>query len=247
MESFFVYFMVAFGWFIGGIVGAATGIGGVMAAMPLLTLVLSPADAVLVSCLAGLIGSVQVSAAYYRSCTVKNIKELVAGAVPGCVIGVWVLKVASMQSLQIMVCAMILLFVGMQMIPKSAGYRLPDRPLYGVLAGTASGFVNASVAMVGVPLGIYILLAHWAPDRARGNMSIFYVLSGAITVALQMCAGLYTVELLQISVAGIVGILSGGVLGVRLGRRIDQQMFRRVVIAFLLMAAVILFVRAVRP
>ena len=246
MESFFVYLMVAFGWFVGGIIGAAAGIGGVMAAMPLLALVLSPSEAVLVSCLAGLVGSIQVSFAYYRFCTFKDLRELVLGAVPGCVIGVWILDIASMRSLQLMVCTMILLFIGMQMVPKSAGFRLPDSPLCGLAAGAASGFVNASVAMVGVPLGAYILLSHWPPDRARGNMSIFYVFSGAMAVSSQAFAGLYSPELLRISAAGIAGALAGGVIGVRLGRRIDRQMFRRVVIAFLLLAAVILFVRALK-
>ncbi|MBP3731448.1 MAG: sulfite exporter TauE/SafE family protein [Mailhella sp.] len=246
MENFFVYFMVAFGWFVGGLVGGATGVGGVMAAMPLLTLVLTPSDAVLVSCLVGLFGSMQLSIAYHKSCTFKDIRELVIGAVPGCLIGVWILKIASMQVLQIMVCIMIALFVGMQTVQKSSAWRLPDSPLCGLFAGTASGFVNSSVAMVGAPLGIYALLTQWTPDRARGNMSVFYMLSGAMTVISQACAGLYTMELVQISAAGIAGALTGGELGVRLGRHIDRQMFRRIVIMFLLAAAVILFVRAVR-
>ncbi len=246
MENFFVYFMVAFGWFVGGLIGGATGIGGVMAAMPLITLVLTPSEAVLVSCLVGLFGSIQLSVSYHRFCTFKDIRDLVIGAVPGCVIGVWVLKIASMQSLQFMVCAMIILFIGMQMVKKSASYRLPESSLCGVLAGIASGFVNSSVAMVGVPLGIYALLTQWSPDRARGNMSIFYMLSGAMTVSFQLWAGLYTLELVQVSVAGIIGTLVGGVLGVRLGRRIDQLMFRRVVIIFLIIAAVILLARAVQ-
>lgn len=236
--------MVALGWFFGGIIGGATGIGTIMIAMPLLTVVLSPSDAVLVSCLTGLFGTVHLAYSYRKACSWGDIRDLVIGAIPGCILGALILRIASMQVLQLMVCAMLACFVVMQCFHRFATYRLPDSTFIGITAGLVCGFVSGSVAMVGAPLGIYVLMKHWSPDRSRGNMSVFYVFTGLASVASQAFAGLYTATLFQVSLAGFAGCLVGQVMGVHLGRRINQKLFQRIVLAFLALAAVILFLRA---
>ena len=237
--------MVALGWFFGGIVGGATGIGTIMIAMPLVTVVLSPSDAVLVGCLTGLPGTLHLVYSYRKACRWSDTRALVLGVVPGCILGVMVLRVASMQFLQLMVCAILACFIGMQFCRRFATYRLPDSTAIGLGAGVVSGFVGGSVAMVGAPLGIYVLMKHWSPDRSRGNMSVVYVFSGLISVAAQATAGLYTFTLLQVALAGFTGCLIGQIMGVRLGRCINQVIFQRIVLIFLAIAAVILFIRAV--
>ena len=236
--------MVALGWVFGGIVGGATGIGAIMVAMPLMTAAVTPGEAVLVACLTGLYGTLHLSYSYRKSCCWKEIRDLAIGAVPGCFVGALVLRVASMQFLQLMVCAMLACFITMQLFRRAAAYRLPDSTLIGVIAGFVCGFVSGSVAMVGAPLGIYVLMKHWSPDRARGNMSVFYLFTGIASVVSQAFAGLYTVTLIQIALAGVAGCFIGQVIGVRLGRRINQKLFQRIVLGFLALAAVILFVRA---
>ncbi|MBR3881247.1 MAG: sulfite exporter TauE/SafE family protein [Mailhella sp.] len=245
MEFAWICFVVALGWFLGGIVGGSTGIGAIMVAMPLLTAVLSPLEAVLVSCLVGVYATLHMAWAYRKSCCWKDIRDLVVGSVPGCVLGGLVLKIASMQTLQLMVCFMLVCFVTMQMFRRFASYRLPESSVIGMAAGSVCGFVSASVAMVGAPLGIYVLLKGWDPDRARGNMSGFYVFTSAGAAIMQASAGLYTMPLFQIALAGIVGCFAGNVVGVWLGRRVDQVLFKRIVLAFLAFAAVTLFWRAV--
>ena len=244
MDFVWTCFMVALGWGIGGVVGGATGIGTIMVAMPLVTAVLSPGDTVLVSCLTGLYGTVHLVYSYRRSCSWTDIRDLVIGAVPGCVLGTLVLRIASMQTLQLMVCFMLACFIFMQCFRRAASYRLPESRLIGVIAGLVCGFVSGSVAMVGAPLGIYVLMKHWEPDRARGNMSMFYVFTGLASVISQAAAGLYTMTLVQISIAGVAGCFLGQVIGVRLGRRINQRVFQRIVLGFLALAAIILFARA---
>ena len=55
--AFWMYAVVALGWFTGGIVGGATGMGSVMVSMPILMTVFPAGDAVLISCLCALYGS----------------------------------------------------------------------------------------------------------------------------------------------------------------------------------------------
>jgi len=245
MDFIWTSFMPALGWIIGGTVGGATGIGAIMVAMPLLTTVLSPGDAVLVSCVVGLYGSIHLSFSYRKSCSWKDIRDLAIGSVPGCLLGVFVLQAASIQVLQLMVCFMLTCFVLMQLFRRAAAFILPESAAIGIGAGVICGFVSASVAMMGAPLGIYVLMKHWSPDRARGNMSVFYAFTSIGTVVLQAVSGLYSPSLLKIALIGMAGCAAGQIIGVRLGRHIDQQLFHRLVLIFLAVSAVILFFRAV--
>ena len=245
METICGYLVIAFAWVIGGFIGGATGIGGIMVAMPIMTMVLTPSEAVLISCLTGLFGTMHLSYAYRKFCSWKDIRELVLGGIPGCVLGALVLRVASMQLLQLMVCAMLVCFLSMQFFRKTASWRLTESTITGLIAGVICGFVSGSVAMVGAPLGIYVLLKHWSPDRARGNMSVFYAFTGVASVISQAAAGLYTPPLFPMALAGVIGCAIGQVAGVKIGRRINQQLFYKIVLVFLSVAAIMLFVRAV--
>ena len=63
VDGLMVYLVVAVAWMVGGVIGGATGIGAIMVAMPIMTTVLSPGEAVLVSCLTGLYGTMHLSIA----------------------------------------------------------------------------------------------------------------------------------------------------------------------------------------
>lgn len=244
MDSLGAGLVVAASWFIGGTVGGATAVGAVMVAMPLLTLVLSPGDAVLVACLVGFPATLHLAWSYRKAVTWRDLRDMVIGVVPGSMLGWAVLKFAPVQVLQLLVSAMLACFVILQLFRRFATWRLPDSTLVGVAGGCVTGLVGSSVAMTGAPLGIYVLLKGWDPDRARGNMSGFHMFPMAGAVLTQTFSGMYTMSLLEFALFGLAGCIVGQMLGVRLGRHIDQNLFKRIVLFFLSVAAVILFVRA---
>ena len=215
-----------------------------MVAMPLAMLVVSPTESVLLSNLVGMYSSIHMGVAYHRSCVWKDVRGLVIGSFPGCVLGVLVLKVAPPQALQIMISAVLALFVLMQAFRRSASWQISESTSISIAVGVACGFVGGAVTMVGAPLGIYALLRHWNPDRARGNMSVFYVFTGIGAVAAQASAGLYDMHLLPIALAGMAACFVGQNIGIRLGRHLDQAIFRKILIFFLSLSAILLFLRA---
>ncbi|MBQ9105771.1 MAG: sulfite exporter TauE/SafE family protein [Mailhella sp.] len=201
--------VVAFGWFWGGMISGISGVGAVMVAMPLATLVVSPAESVLLSNLVGMYASIHMGVAYRRFCVWKDVRNLIVGSFPGCLLGVLLLKVAPAQTLQLMISAVLAVFVLMQTFRLSSAWKLPDSTVLGVAVGVVCGFVGGSVTMVGAPLGIYVLLKQWDPDRARGNMSVFYVFTGIGSVVAQAVAGLYDVRLIQTALAGVAACSVG--------------------------------------
>lgn len=227
----------------GGIVGGAACVGGLLIAMPIMLTALSPAEAVLTACLVAIAGDPQLAYAYRRSFRWRDLRDLVVGVVPGTFLGGQLLKVVSMQTLQFMLCGVMVSFLLLQCWKKVATYRLPEKPAVGVAAGLVCGLAGASTGFSGPPLSLYVLLKGWDADRARGNMSMFYFLCTMTTAASQAFAGLYSGSLLVTALFGVAGCLLGQGLGVRLGRHIDQRMFRRIVLFFILFSTLSLLYR----
>jgi len=244
MAEITMYLFTALAWFAGGVVGGATGLGSVMVAMPLMTAFLSPGDAVLVSCIVSFYASIHQSVSYRRYLRWDDLKPMIAGSLPGCLLGVLVLRLAPVQVLELMVCAMLVCFVTMQISRRVAQWSVSAAWPIAMGAGGVFGFVSASVAMGGGPLAIYVMLRHWDPDRARANMSALWVFTSILTCVVQAGTGMYTLPVLHVGLAGILGTAMGQYIGVRLGRRIDLVLFRRLLLVFLTIAAVILFNRA---
>ncbi len=238
--------VVFIGLLLGGFTSGAAGFGIMMIALPILTLGLNATDAVLVCCLVGVPTSFHLAWLYHSFVRWSDMKMLWLGCVPGCMVGAYTLKVVPMDSLQLAISIIIAFFVLLQLFREKASWRLPDSRSSLLIAGATSGFVNATVSLVGVPIGIFILLKGWDKDRARATMSMLFVLSGCVTMGSQWFAGLYTVDLVTLSLCGSVASFIGQEIGFRIGRHLDQKMFIRFVLFFLSVSAVTLFYKAMQ-
>ena len=242
------YGLVFLGWVVGGTIGGSTGMGAVMSAMPFLTWVVAPSDAVIICLLVSLFDCTQLAYLYRKGCVWSEVRDLLIGMIPGVLLGNMALKIISVQAFELMVSALLSMFVVLQLyrIYRKSPYQLPKSLLAGLLAGVACGFVNASVALMGAPLGIYVLLRGWEPNEARGNMSVVFAVTTIFTVATQLMSGMYTMDLLKLSVIGMAGACCGNLIGVRVGRIFDRQRLTKIILVFLTIFAFSLFMRGIK-
>lgn len=239
-------FCVVVGWFLGGFTSGVAGFGAMMVALPILTLGMPPAQAVLVSCIVGAPSCTHLAWLYHRDVVWADMRWLWLGCLPGCLAGAFVLKVVPMHYLQVSISLMIACFVLLQILREKSVWRLPDSKASLLITGMASGFTNSTVSVPGVPIGIFVVLKRWDKDRARATMSMVFLLSCWGTLFSQWYAGLYTRDMLYLALGGIVISFLGQELGFRLGRHLKQETFVRFMLIFLSCAAVILFYKAIR-
>lgn len=242
MEPYLYAFL---GWLLGGFAGGVAGFGGMMTALPVMTLGMTATDAVLTCCITGAPGCMQLAWLYRKNAVWSEMKWLWASCLPGCILGAYTLRVVPMRWLQIAISLMIAVFIVLQMMQGKTSWKLRSTPPSLCAAGFASGFANSSVSIVGVPIGIYILLTRWDKDHARSTMAMLFVMSGWITLASQGAAGLYDMRHLCWAVAGVAGSVIGQWVGFRMGRHINQTIFVKFVLTFLTAAAVLLFWKAI--
>ena len=212
-----------------------------MLALPVLTLVLEPRDAILVCCIVAGPCCVQLAWLYRQFVSWPDMKWLWIGCIPGCSLGTLTLMAVPAGWLQIGISLLIALFLVAQLLGARTAWTLPGSPACLLAAGCASGFCGATVSIVGVPMGIFVLLRHWDKDRARGTMGMFFMLSSLVTIAVQGASGLYTPALLEASPVGTLGCIIGQSLGFAAGRRISQAIFVKFALCFLACAAAMLF------
>ena len=237
----FTAFFVFLGWFIGGFVSGISGFGAMMLALPVLTLGLAPKDAILTCCIVAGPCCIQLAWLYRRYVYWPDMKWLWISCVPGCILGTLTLMVLPVGWLQIGISLLICIFLLVHLFGSRATWTLPDSVASLLVTGCASGFCNSTVSVVGVPMGIFVLLKHWDKDKARGTMSMFFMLSSLITIATQWASGLYTLYLLQISLIGTAGCFIGQSLGFKVGKHINQSIFVKFALCFLSCAAAMLF------
>ncbi len=237
----FTAFFIFTGWLIGGFVSGISGFGAMMLALPILSLALSPLDAILTCCIVAAPCCIQLAWLYRKHVYWPDMKWLWASCVPGCILGTLALKAVPACWLQIGISFLICIFLAMQFLGGKMSCTLKDSVWSLLVTGCASGFANSSVSVVGVPMGIYVLLKHWDKDRARGTMSMFFLLCSLITFATQYLYGLYSVRLFTFSAIGTAGCFAGQCLGFIVGKRISQSIFVKFALCFLGCAAAMLF------
>ena len=236
---------IFFGWLFGGLVSGIAGIGGMMVALPIILLGMPVTDAILTCCIIGAPGCTQLAWLYRKNVIWSDVLWLWASCVPGCLLGALALKIVPIQWLQIGISLMIACFVVLQIIKKNKALHMKDSVISLIVTGLASGFANSSVSVGGVPMGIFLLLKGWGPDRARSTMTMLFLMSGWATLISQWAAGLYRLEFFQLAVAGIVAAFIGQKLGYIIGRYLNQRIFPVLLLAFLSLSAVMLFYKAV--
>ncbi|MBO4317397.1 MAG: sulfite exporter TauE/SafE family protein [Mailhella sp.] len=236
---------VFLGWVFGGFLSGVSAFGAMMGALPILSLVMPPLSAVLTCCLVAVPCCVQLAWLYRRHVDWNAVKWLALSCIPGSVLGTATLAVIPVSVLQVGISLLIAVFIVVQLIGHRMGRRMNDSVPALCVTGAACGFTSAAISIIGVPLGIYILLASWDKDRSRGTMGMFFCLGCCVTVLSQWAYGLYGPELVPLFLSGTAGVFLGQYAGFLVGRHINQAIFVKFVLAFLSCASVMLFCRGV--
>ena len=108
------------------------------------------------------------------------------------------------------------------------------RPTRGiVLACSAVSGVFSGLFSIGGPMmALCLLPCAEGHEQYVGNMQTLFVVTNCINIAARVANGLYTVELIPISLVGIMFILLGRAIGTRLVRQLSAEVIKRAVYLF---------------
>lgn len=224
--------ILALALFLGCTVYSATGFGIAMTAMPISLLAISdPQTAVVVVNTGGVSAGILIAIQARTDIPYREIVPIVLAGALGVPLGVSILKFADPTIIRIGIVVLILALAALSL--KEFKGEIPFAGVLGVAAGFVVGATLTAFA-VGGPLIVLFLLARNLGRRSvRGAMALYLLVIAGIGVFAYAFAGLYTVE--RLTLVGIVLIPSfvGFGLGALLIQRMNEKIFRYVVLGII--------------
>jgi len=224
-----------------GVVGIAavlrglTGFGFALAAVPLLSLVIPPAQAVVIAvllqCLVGVRDLISLRGQFDRG----ELGRMGLGALIGTPPGILLLGWLDPDVMRLVIAAIICLAIPMLALPpkpRGAGALRLAFP-----AGLAGGFFGGLAAMPGPPAITYFLYTGAAAARMRASLMIFVAITAAIALPGLAVTGLLHGSDLVAALCAFPVMLGGTWLGGRLFALTSERRYRLVSLSVLLATA----------
>jgi hypothetical protein len=210
-----------------------TGFGFALIAVPALANAIDVRDAVVLAALLSLANSLQMAARTWHDLPWRSVGVLFAATLAGMPAGLAVLHWAEADVLRAGVGAASLVL---------AAAVVRGRPLRAgvggeIATGLCTGLLTTSTSMNGPPIVLYLQGRRLAPAEFRGALAGFFAVTGVVSVASFALTGAVTRVALGYFAAGLPAVWLGGIAGERLARRLEPELFRRVVLGLLVASA----------
>lgn len=216
---------------VAGFLRGFTGFGFSMTAVPLLSLVVAPAEAIPVAVLL----QAAISVAGLREAVAvaerRSVGLMAAGAAAGTPAGVAVLARLEANQARVAIAALMLGAI----VLLGRGWRLrralPGAGLVGV--GVAAGVANGLVGVPGPPIVAYYVASGTAAGVARGSMILFFLVASVFAAVSLAWAGLLHASVAGPALVGVPLVFAGSWAGTVAFRRSGGRHFERVALAVL--------------
>ncbi len=240
-------------WDAAGIVAAASalagftqglaGFGSTLVAMPVLVTLLPVREAAPLCCLLALTTNlVLVLGTRLRRCVQRReLALLLVCSAPGAALGAWVLASAPESALRALLGAGVL---GMALLSflKGRPRRAPGLG-WAALAGLAAGSLGVAIGVNGPPVVAWSARQGWGKDALKATLFAYFLCAGAAIVAIQAYQGLATPRVLGLYGLGLPALAAGFTTGHLCSGRLDEAVFRRVMLALLATTGAVLMVQ----
>ena len=232
---------------IGMIVGFAAfgqtvaGFGFSLLAVPPLSLVVDPKDAVAVSLVLLILNSGMLAWGERGHIQWDAVRSLLVGAVPGLPLGVVVIAVAPVRGLQAALGVAVLLAV----FTLASGFEVSQRSRrIEWIGGFFCGLLTTSLNTNGPPAVLALQARKLSPERFRPTTSAVLGLTSLVGAVLFLAAGRMNSEVSSACLVGVPAMLVGWQLGLSVRRRVPAQLFRWLIMSLLAVAAILILVAA---
>ena len=224
--------------FFAALAQGATGFGFAIIALPFLLMVMGSLDAVGLTIILSLLVSLVLVPGLWRQTPRGPLSRLTAGSVLGFPIGLAVFLQASLDWVRLTVGLVILFFAAWLAVSHRRAVRMQSKPVARawaeVAVGVLSGAMTTALAMPGPAVMLYLSASGMAKAPLRACSLCLFALSYGAALALQTAFGAMGGQIWQAAALAVPPTILGAVVGHRLSGRLDENLFRTVVLAILL-------------
>lgn len=241
-QMLLTFLITLIGIFLASVLRGFTGFGFGLAAVPLLALVLPPAQVVpLVVVLNLVIGASGLRTAIHQT-DWRAIRGLVPGVLVGIPLGLLILTAFRANTVRLAIGLIIAASVAM--LWRSA--RLPPRPsaILTLAVGMVSGVLTGLASMGGPPMVVYLIAVGNGAAAVRATSIMYFMFSGAISALAMGYRGLIGQEVLLWTAAGIPAAYGGNRIGTWAFHKAKPHHHRMTALIVLSVLAAVLIARS---
>ena len=236
-------FLIAIaGIFLASVLRGFTGFGFGLAAVPLLSLVLPPAQVVPCVVLLNLIIGMAGMRKAVRQTDWRSMRGLLPGVLVGIPAGLLILTAFRANTVRLAIGLIIAASVAMLW----RGARLPPKPsgLLTLAVGMVSGVLTGLASIGGPPMVVYLIAVGNGAGAVRATSIVYFMFSGAISTVAMLYRGLIGDDVLLWTVAGIPAAYAGNWIGTWAFHKAKPHHHRMTALIVLSVLAAVLIGRA---
>ena len=218
--------------FLAVFVQSSIGFGFALVSMPLLVALLGIQISAPLVALLAFVAEIFILIRYRTALNLRVVAQLTIAAVIAIPLGVLALRnideaiITAILGVILVAYALYALFS--PRLPQLSGRGWAYG--FGFVAGMLGGAYNTS----GPPVIIFGNCRGWPPDEFKGNLQGFFLVNSLVVVAVHVFSGNYTSDVWQYFWLSIPGLVVGLIAGFLLSKRINAELFRKIVLVILI-------------
>ena len=229
--------------FVGSTVFSTVGFGIGVTTIPVLLLAFDPQTVVVVVNGVSLPMFCLVIYQTRRHIKYREMAPITLAGLLGIPVGVYFLSSANVSLLRISTATLIILLTLLAAF--NVRWAMPKWRVVGLLVGFAAGVMLTALG-VGGALMVLAMLARGLPRQAlRGSLALYFLAVEGVAVAGYGVTGLYTTERIALTLVGVAPVILGFGLATVISRRMDERIFRKLVIAAVIATSLVVLAREI--
>jgi uncharacterized membrane protein YfcA len=239
---------------VGAMVQTVAGFGSALIIMPLLTYFIGIKSAATVMAIAGSAVTVAVLYQNWQGLRWAEAAYLLVGSIVGIPVGTMALKSLPAAPIVALLGVVLLAYAlfritlrnrfAVEVAPPSGNPTWGGR-LTSIFVGLTAGLLGGAYATDGPPLVIYGDVKGWPKESFRSILQAVFLVDGILIIAWHGAGGLVSGEVITYSAYGIPGMLVGLGAGIWVDRRVNHELFHKMLLALIILLGVSLIARAV--
>jgi uncharacterized membrane protein YfcA len=223
---------------------SATGIGFGIIAGPVLLVALNDGSAIQISAMLNLVIALLLMPSVWDAWDRQLMKSLLIGIAVGSPLGLLVFLSIDTALLKILAGIVVLFALYSVVRGAFASAKNPDQVSGGsgqIPIGMIAGMMGGSLAMPGPVPAAWMASKGFAKDTIRATILVMFVFAYGLALVLQATLAGISADSIELSAKLLPATAIGVWLGRLLERRMSETVFRRLLVAILVLTAVILF------
>jgi hypothetical protein len=225
---------------LGAFTQSMTGFGSALVAMAILPSLLGLEVAAPVVAATGLVLESLLTLRYRQALRVDAIWRALVASLVVAPVGVVLLRQVDERVALFALGLLIALYALYALV----GFRLPEltHPLWAWIAGALSGLLGGAYNTAGPPIIVYGNCRGWDAAQFKSNLSGFFVINSLFVTASHFFNGSFTPDVTRAILFCLPATLIGFLLGQSMDKWLNPELFRKIVLALLIILGVRLMV-----